>query len=127
MKVPDVERLTLCRYQDNLEFCQWMKAYHGNKWSGADYDPIQRRGKGNETMHYILGGNKVGAPPPKAVPKKAKYDVPSTFSKIGDSLASNGAANGVSKTPGTVKSMGGKGSAVDAAEIKKLNAQVAEM
>ena len=60
-KVIDVQRLTLCRYQDNLEFCQWMKAYHGNKWSGAPYDPIERRK--NATVHYILGGNKVAAPP----------------------------------------------------------------
>ena len=64
-KVIDVQRLTLCRYQDNLEFCQWMKAYHGNKWSGEPYDAVAKRGAGNETMHYILGGNKVAVPPQK--------------------------------------------------------------
>ena len=103
-----------------------MKAYHGNKWSGADYDPIARRGKGNEVMHYILGGNKVAAPPKKSAPTaKATYDVPSTFSKIGKSLETNGA--GPAKAPATIKTIGGKAAAVDAAEIKKLKDQVAEM
>lgn len=42
-KVIDVQRLCKARYQDNLEFCQWIKAYYGNKCSGQEYDPISRR------------------------------------------------------------------------------------
>jgi len=42
-KVIDVERLIKCRYQDNLEFCQWMKAYYGNMASGEEYDAVSRR------------------------------------------------------------------------------------
>ena len=100
-----------------------MKAYHGNKWSGAEYDPVARRGKGNETMHYILGGNKVGAPPPKKS-GAAVSKAPTTFAKIGSSLASNG-------TPSTVKTAGAKAAGVtggaDAAAMKKLKDQVAEL
>ena len=59
---------------------------------------------------------------PKA-PAKKSYDVPSTFSKVATSLASNGGA----KAPGTVKTIGGKAAGVDAAEVKKLKDQVAEL
>ena len=96
-----------------------MKAYHGNKWSGQEYDPIARRGKGNEVMHYILGGNKVGAPPPKKSATAAK-PAPTTFAKISSSLANNAA------TPST-KTIGGKAAGVDAAELTKLKGQVAEL
>lgn len=59
-----------------------MKAYHGNKWSGQEYDPVARRGAGNEQMHYILGGNKVAAPPQqKKVVAPSKYDIPSLSSE----------------------------------------------
>jgi len=101
-----------------------MKAYHGNKWSGAEYDPISRRGKGNDSMHYILGGNKVGAPPPKKSGGAVAAKATTTFAKISSSLASNGAA---AKAPGTVKSIGGKAAGVDPAEVTKLKGQVAEL
>lgn len=94
-----------------------MKAYHGNKWSGAEYDPIARRGKGNETMHYILGGNKVAAPPKKSTGTVGPKPT-TTFAKIGSSLASNNGSAGTA--PSTVKTIGGKAAGVDAAEMKKL-------
>jgi RP/EB family microtubule-associated protein len=43
----DVDRLVRAKYQDNLEFCQWLKAFFDQ--SGAhrdDYDPGERRAKG---------------------------------------------------------------------------------
>lgn len=43
----DVEKLIKAKYQDNLEFCQWLKAFFD--MSGAyreDYDPVAARGKG---------------------------------------------------------------------------------
>mmetsp|Transcript_17462 Transcript_17462/g.25807 ORF Transcript_17462/g.25807 Transcript_17462/m.25807 type:complete len:327 (+) Transcript_17462:130-1110(+) len=43
----DVEKLIKAKYQDNLEFCQWLKAFFDQ--SGAfreDYDPVEARSKG---------------------------------------------------------------------------------
>ena len=62
-KIIDVQRLVLARYQDNLEFIQWMKAYHGLHWNGEEYDAVGRRS--NAQMHYILGGTKVSLPQKK--------------------------------------------------------------
>ena len=72
-------------------------------------------------MHYILGGNKVGAPPPKKSAGQAAKQT-TTFAKISSSLASNGAA-----APATVKTVGAKAGGVDAAEMKKLKDQIAEL
>ena len=45
------------KYQDNLEFLQWMKRFFDIKYNGAPYDAAGRR-KGQD-LFYILGGNKV--------------------------------------------------------------------
>jgi hypothetical protein len=39
----EVAKLTKGKYQDNLEFLQWMKRYYDQKNSIVDYDPIARR------------------------------------------------------------------------------------
>lgn len=56
----DVGKLVKARYLDNLEFCQWLKAYWEKNYSGDEYDALARRR--NNDLHYILGGGKVGAP-----------------------------------------------------------------
>ncbi|CAR28160.1 hypothetical protein ZYGR_0N06510 [Zygosaccharomyces rouxii] len=39
-----VDKLIRCRFQDNLEFLQWLKKYWvQNRDSAADYDPVSRR------------------------------------------------------------------------------------
>lgn len=56
----NVDMLIKARYQDNLEFCQWLKKYHDLHWNGEPYDPIARRGDGpSSQLYYIAGGNKV--------------------------------------------------------------------
>jgi RP/EB family microtubule-associated protein len=40
----DVQKLVRGKYQDNLEMLQWIHAYHERMGSGADYDPVRRRG-----------------------------------------------------------------------------------
>ena len=47
----DVDKLIRAKYQDNLEFCQWMKAFFDR--SGAEresYDPnaVRAKGKGGK-------------------------------------------------------------------------------
>jgi len=54
----DVPKLIKAKYQDNLEFCQWLKAFFDQ--SGCyrpDYDPVAARakGKGAKTVNQFLG------------------------------------------------------------------------
>ncbi|KAI8922534.1 microtubule binding protein [Powellomyces hirtus] len=39
-----VERLIKCKFQDNLEFLQWMKKFWDNYFPGGTYDAVGRRG-----------------------------------------------------------------------------------
>lgn len=52
-----MDKLIKAKYQDNLEFLQWMKRFFDIKYNGAPYDAVGRR-KGQD-LFYILGGNKV--------------------------------------------------------------------
>jgi len=61
----EVDKLVKAKYQDNLEFCQWIKRYFDLNYSGEPYNAVERR-KG-QNLFYIMGGNKV-APPRKAAP-----------------------------------------------------------
>jgi RP/EB family microtubule-associated protein len=56
----DVEKLIRAKYQDNLEFCQWLKAFYDQ--SGVyreDYDPVEARskGKGGAKVTQLLQKN----------------------------------------------------------------------
>jgi RP/EB family microtubule-associated protein len=54
----DVDRLIRAKYQDNLEFCQWLKAFfeHASSYSREDYDPVARRmlGKGGKKLDEMF-------------------------------------------------------------------------
>jgi len=54
----DVDRLVRAKYQDNLEFCQWLKAFYEHKAPifREDYDPILKRslGKGGRNLDDIF-------------------------------------------------------------------------
>lgn len=47
-----VDRLIRGRYQDNLEFMQWFKAFYDLNVSENDYDPISRRNRGKGGQEY---------------------------------------------------------------------------
>ena len=55
----DVDKLIRAKYQDNLEFCQWLKAFY--EQSGAtrpdDYDPaaVRAKGKGGKVFNNKFG------------------------------------------------------------------------
>ncbi|CAD8120856.1 unnamed protein product [Paramecium sonneborni] len=40
----EIEKLTKCKYQDNLEFLQWLKKYMDQHVVPKDYDPQAKRG-----------------------------------------------------------------------------------
>jgi RP/EB family microtubule-associated protein len=73
----DVDKLIRAKYQDNLEFCQWLKAFYDQ--SGVfreDYDPAaaRARGKGGVKFNSLWsssGGSSKAPPPPKARPRTA--------------------------------------------------------
>jgi len=54
----DVDRLIRAKYQDNLEFCQWLKAFveHASSEPRDDYDPVARRmiGKGGTKLDEMF-------------------------------------------------------------------------
>mmetsp|Transcript_10542 Transcript_10542/g.14800 ORF Transcript_10542/g.14800 Transcript_10542/m.14800 type:complete len:293 (-) Transcript_10542:738-1616(-) len=61
----DVDKLIRAKYQDNLEFCQWLKAFYDQ--SGAfreDYDAmaVRCKGKGGNTYTYNGSGGGSLAP-----------------------------------------------------------------
>lgn len=39
----DVPTLVKGKFQDNLEFCQWMKKYFDMHYTGEEYDAVGRR------------------------------------------------------------------------------------
>ena len=53
----DVDRLVRAKYQDNLEFCQWLKAFfeqvstNTSNSQSKEYDPVARRMLGKGGMH----------------------------------------------------------------------------
>lgn len=85
----DVDKLVKAKYQDNLEFCQWIKRYFDLNYSGEPYNALQRR-KGQD-IFYIMGGNKV-APPRKNAGGAAA--VGKTYVGKPGAQASNGGSSG---------------------------------
>ena len=116
-KIPDVDKLIKARYQDNLEFCQWIKKYHDIKNTGEDYDAVGRRN--GQQMHYILGGNKVAAMPKAGQAASRAPARPATGAK------SSGYSAGGAARPkvGSVKGAAG----ASTAEVKVLNDKVLEL
>lgn len=66
----DVPKLIKAKYQDNLEFCQWLKAFFEKNYNGEPYEAAARR-KGQDL--FYLGGTSV---PPVA--KKSTGEKPAT-------------------------------------------------
>jgi microtubule-associated protein, RP/EB family len=64
----DVDKLIRAKYQDNLEFCQWLKAFYDQSTGGGrpdDYDPaaVRGRGKGGAKYNETMGRSVRGAVP----------------------------------------------------------------
>lgn len=51
-----VDKLVKGRYQDNLEFLQWMKAFFDKNWTeGRQYDAVGRREEAHKTYSAVRG------------------------------------------------------------------------
>ncbi|KAJ1550227.1 hypothetical protein HK096_008065 [Nowakowskiella sp. JEL0078] len=69
-----VERLAKCKFQDNLEFLQWMKKYWDQYYPGGTYDAVARRkGFGSESAPVTAS----------AIAKSNRAPVAKTTSSIG--------------------------------------------
>ena len=96
----DVDKLVKAKYQDNLEFLQWMKRFFDIKYNGQPYDAAGRR-KGQD-LFYILGGGKVAVGGASAGPTAANK-APSKMAP-----AKTAAAAPVSKAKPVASKVGGK-------------------
>lgn len=116
----DVDKLIKARYQDNLEFCQWIKRYFDLNYSGEPYNAFERR-KG-QNMFYIMGGNKVAAPTGGKQPAPARSGAGKTYS----GKPTGQPSVGVPRVP-RASGGGGAGSAELEAAVAKADEKNAEL
>jgi len=71
----DVDKLIRAKYQDNLEWCQWLKAFYEHSGSVPDdeYDPraIREKGKGGKVYNAQMGGGGARKPTTTATARPA--------------------------------------------------------
>ncbi|KAK1943486.1 Microtubule-associated protein RP/EB family member 1C [Phytophthora citrophthora] len=76
----EVDRLVRGKYQDNLEFMQWFKAFYERNASGQPYDPLTQREKGKGGAQYTQKFGGAAAAP--AAPTRRKVAT-TTTSRVG--------------------------------------------
>lgn len=52
----DVDKLVKAKYQDNLEFTQWVKCYFDRHYDGSEYDAVGRRNRAIEIYNAARNG-----------------------------------------------------------------------
>tara|TARA_B110000285_G_scaffold92981_1_gene106419 strand:+ start:192 stop:653 length:462 start_codon:yes stop_codon:yes gene_type:complete len=109
----DVDKLVKAKYQDNLEFCQWIKRYFDLNYSGEPYNAVERR-KGQQ-LFYIMGGNKVAAP--KKAGTAQAQGTGKIYSGKTESQDNGGLTGGAGKRSGP-SGIGGGGAGAGGAQVK---------
>lgn len=122
----DVGKLVKARYLDNLEFCQWLKAYFEKNYSGDEYDALTRRK--NQQLYYILGGSKVGVNPQPAPRSGAAASSAGSRQPSGAAASNTGPRVAGSNTGGVPRAGAGAGAAAggaaSTAKVRELEATV---
>uniref|UniRef100_M4B8M7 Calponin-homology (CH) domain-containing protein n=1 Tax=Hyaloperonospora arabidopsidis (strain Emoy2) TaxID=559515 RepID=M4B8M7_HYAAE len=103
----EVDRLVRGKYQDNLEFMQWFKAFYERNASGQPYDPVSQRekGKGGAQFTSKFGGGRASAAAfssGAAAPIRRKVGAAAaaaTMARVGARTASSGAASMTAARP----------------------------
>ncbi|KAF7730998.1 hypothetical protein EC973_001044 [Apophysomyces ossiformis] len=117
-KIAPVDRLMKCKFQDNLEFIQWLKRFWDQNFPGGHYDAAGRR----------KGGGGGGTTKGGAVPRSGGTP---TARRPAASAAAGGAARSASRnTSGRVSSSSANANTVDnhsASMIIQLNKQISEL
>ncbi|KAI9271577.1 calponin homology domain-containing protein [Phascolomyces articulosus] len=108
-KVVPVDKLMKCKFQDNLEFMQWVKRFWDQNFPGGAYDPLARR-KAKGGSGAVSSGMRAtaGARRPAA--------------GAGSTVRSTSRTTG-----GRVSAGGGAGSDQSASMIIELNKQISEL
>lgn len=94
----DVDKLIRAKYQDNLEFCQWLKAFFD--MSGADggdgYDPVavRAKGKGGKKYNDKMAGDKSSGGARSRVTSAANRRVAATTTKTTQRVSARNTTSG---------------------------------
>ncbi|KAI8366354.1 EB1 domain-containing protein [Choanephora cucurbitarum] len=99
-KIIPVDKLIKCKFQDNLEFLQWVKRFWDQNFPGGEYDaPLRRKGGGATTVsarttntgtRSTLGGASVAR---KAVSARSANRTPtSTGGRLSSAKSANSGA-----------------------------------
>ncbi len=110
----EVSKLVKAKYQDNLEFLQWMKGFHDRNYSGGEYD-----GPGRRAASKGGGGGKARPASAKA-PAKAPTSAAPSGSTGAPAKAAKAERVPLSRrtNAGSTRQPPGKAAAVAAAEAK---------
>mmetsp|Transcript_39238 Transcript_39238/g.117999 ORF Transcript_39238/g.117999 Transcript_39238/m.117999 type:complete len:225 (-) Transcript_39238:713-1387(-) len=134
----DVDKLIRAKYQDNLEFCQWLKAFFDQtappERDGYDPVSIRAKGKGGKRLdaHFCPGGGGARSAPRRPAPSRGapptmvKKKAPPTASTGGGAAGTRSPAVRVSRAPKQKENQrpGAKGTAGAHADAAVADAQL---
>lgn len=113
----EVQKLVKAKYQDNLEFLQWLKRYCDLNFNGEQYDAAGKR-KGQD-LYYIGIGNKPVAGSGVAPPKK-KFTKPAGAPAVA-------AKKPFTKSEAVGGAAGGVASSASKKRVQELEGEIAEL
>ncbi|KAI9917162.1 hypothetical protein PsorP6_013111 [Peronosclerospora sorghi] len=122
----EVDRLVRGKYQDNLEFMQWFKAFYERNASGQPYDPIAQREKGKGGAQYTqkYGGGAVVSSSSSTTSMRRKVGAAAT-SKVGRTLPGASISAGATRTKTSMARRPGSSAGSNAGSEVDMEAAIA--
>ncbi|CEG76940.1 hypothetical protein RMATCC62417_11764 [Rhizopus microsporus] len=95
-KIIPVDKLLKCKFQDNLEFMQWMKRFWDQNFPGGDYDALGRRKGGSvKTMTTSSPASRTARTKPSTAPVRTTARSNAVVPSSGRSRATGSSDTGV--------------------------------
>ncbi|PHZ16825.1 uncharacterized protein RHIMIDRAFT_286251 [Rhizopus microsporus ATCC 52813] len=95
-KIIPVDKLLKCKFQDNLEFMQWMKRFWDQNFPGGDYDALGRRKGGSvKTVTTSSPASRTVRTKPSAAPVRTTARSNAVVPSSGRSRATGSSDTGV--------------------------------